>query len=425
MCLGNDAQAQRTSSNSRRNDAKQNGPSDRVRSFVASDRFAPFAAKLKNTTSCGGPPSHLRISLLRSSGTEEGVRLGRLLQATYRRAVEATPVFDTYWRFAAERQAVFMRRVEGASLPWSSDPIIASHRFTNAYRASDRVSQYLIRHVIYEGSQHADDVFFRILLFKFFNRIGTWELLINQLGELPAWYGFDEERYGRILDAAYARGQRLYSAAYIMPSPPFGSPRKHRNHLQLLERMMRDGTPSRVGRAKSLEEVFAILRSYPSLGAFLAFQYAIDVNYSELTDFSEMDFVVPGPGALDGIVKCFSNTSGMAESEIIGYVASIAEVEFDRLGLQFDKLGGIRPLQLIDHQNLFCEVSKYARVAHPECVGISGRTRIKQNFSPSLDPLPQFYPPKWKLNGAPLPYDGAARGSRREQISFDFVHPSD
>src|SRR6266540_2321834 len=67
------------------------------------------------------------------------------------RTLTATCVFDTYWRFASKRQDAFMRRAQGAPPPWSDDPVISAHRFTNAYRASDRVSQYLIRHVQYEG----------------------------------------------------------------------------------------------------------------------------------------------------------------------------------------------------------------------------------------------------------------------------------
>lgn len=312
-------------------------------------------------------------------------------------------MFDSYWRFAAARQDLFVRRVRGVPSPWTTDPIIAAHRFTNVYRASDRVSQYLIRQVIYEGMTDAEEVFFRTLLFKLFNRIDTWELLVNCLGETPTWKSFEIEWYARILDAAHARGDRLYSAAYIMPSPPFGSPRKHRNHLQLLDRMMRDAAPRRIGRAASLQEVFEVLRGYPSLGDFLAFQFAIDLNYSEITDFSEMDFVVAGPGACNGIAKCFTDTSGMTEAEVIAYVAQIADQEFDRRGLRFQRLGGKRRLQLIDCQNLFCEVDKYARIAHPEYSGASGRTRIKQKFSPNQGALPQFYPPKWRIAINPPP----------------------
>ena len=58
-----------------------------------------------------------------------------------------TVVFDTYWRFAAERLAMFYRRYSDPAGPWTSDPILKSYRFTNAYRAADRVSQYLISEV--------------------------------------------------------------------------------------------------------------------------------------------------------------------------------------------------------------------------------------------------------------------------------------
>lgn len=293
-----------------------------------------------------------------------------------------------------------MRRVAGASPPWTDDPVLKAHRFTNAYRASDRVSQYLIRNVLYEGSQDGEEVFFRTLLFKVFNRIDTWDALTSKVG-MPSWKGFDFETYARVIDAMIERGQRIYSAAYIMPSPSFGNARKHRNHLRLLEHMMRDGAPTRVARARSLREVFECLQSYPSLGAFLAFQFTIDLNYSNLIDFSEMDFVVAGPGARDGIRKCFSDVAGLSDADVIRAVAAKADEEFRRLGIRFQTLWG-RPLQLIDCQNLFCEVGKYARVVHPEVKGESGRTRIKQRFTPLDTPIPQWYPPKWKLNIRPL-----------------------
>jgi len=323
----------------------------------------------------------------RSSTQTIEVRPGRVLRAT--------PVFDTYWRFAAMRQDLFMRRVVGAQPPWTDDPVLAAHRFTNAYRASDRVSQYLIQQVIYEGDQRDEEVFFRVMLFKLFNRVETWEALERELGS-PSWKQFEYERYARVLDTVIANGDAIYSAAYIMPSPAFGNRRKHRNHLQLLEHMMRDGAPRRVSRARSLETVFEVLRGYPSLGPFLAFQFTIDLNYSTLINFSEMDFVVAGPGARDGIRKCFADTTGLSDSEIIRSMAERSTYEFRRLGLTFKTLWG-RPLMLIDCQNLFCEVDKYARVVHPEIPGTSGRTRIKQKFAPKTSPLPQWYPPKWGL----------------------------
>lgn len=311
------------------------------------------------------------------------------------RRLSTTPVFDSYWHFAAKRQDLFMRRLRGDPSPWTDDDVIASHRFTNAYRASDRVSQYLIRNVIYSGSDAPEELFFRIMLFKLFNRIETWELLLREVG-FPEWRTFDLERYGRVLDREMADGQRLYSAAYIMPSPAFGNIRKHRNHLMLLQEMMQSKAPSKIAGARSYSAVFETLLSYRSLGGFLAFQFAVDLNYSPLTSFSEMEFVVAGPGAKDGIRKCFADTGGLTEADVIRAVADMAESEFNRLGLNFQTLWG-RPLQLVDCQNLFCEVDKYARVVHPEWSGESGRTRIKQKYRPGGAIQTHFYPPKWGI----------------------------
>ena len=135
------------------------------------------------------------------------------------------------------------------------------------------------------------------------------------------------------------------------------------------------------------------------IGDFLAYQYATDINYSTLTNFSEMSFVVPGPGAKDGLRKCFSDFGGLTEVDLIKLMADRQEDEFSRLGLKFMNLCG-RPLQLIDCQNLFCEVDKYARIAHPEIKGVNGRSKIKQKFKPLPESMEYFYPPKWNINHA-------------------------
>ena len=177
----------------------------------------------------------------------------------------------------------------------------------------------------------------------------------------------------------------------------FGHRAKHSNHLNLLQKMMEDNVPSKICDSKSMQQVFELLRSYPMIGDFLAYQYAIDINYSELTDFSEMSFVVPGPGARDGIRKCFSDTGGLSEVDLIRLVAERQEEEFKRIGLDFQDLWG-RKLQLIDCQNLFCEVDKYSRVAHPEMNGVSGRNKIKQRLRALDKKINFFYPPKWNVN---------------------------
>ena len=74
------------------------------------------------------------------------------------RVLRVSECFDAYWRFAAERQRIFRGRAEGMPPPWTSVPILSRHKFTNVYRAADRVSQYLIRDAIYAGSQETAEL---------------------------------------------------------------------------------------------------------------------------------------------------------------------------------------------------------------------------------------------------------------------------
>jgi hypothetical protein len=311
------------------------------------------------------------------------------------RTLTTSEVLRSYWTVATERQRVYHARLAGLPGPWTDDEIISRYRFTNAYRAADRVSQDLIR-VLYAGPQQPEDLLLRTLLYRFFNKPSTWAALEMVHGDIT-WDSFDVDGYAKKLDSMLARGQRVYSAAYIVPPPPFGALRKHRNHLLLVDHMLRDGLAGKVARAGSLMEVFETIRSYPSLGPFLAYQLTVDLNYSTLIDFDEDDFVVAGPGARSGIAKCFPDTAGLAPEAIIRWMADTQSEQLASLGFDFQDLFG-RPLKLIDCQNLFCETDKYARVAHPARRGVGNRTRIKQQFAAAGALDAPFFPPKWGLN---------------------------
>lgn len=307
-----------------------------------------------------------------------------------------TAVFDTYWRFAAERQALLVRRHAGLPPPWTADPILAAHRFTNCYRLADRVSQYLIREVQYRADRPRTprELFFRTVLFKLFNRVATWEALERELGPLTC-DAIIHRRVARVLDALRARGERLYSAAYVMPPVALTLP-KHDGHLDLLATMIADRVPDRVAQLPTLADVYDLLRSYRGLGPFLAFQLAIDLNYSPMIDHDESSFVVAGPGALDGLSKCFRDWHDHRPDALIRWTADRQDQEFRARGLAFPRLAS-RPLQLVDCQNLFCEISKYARAAHPHIQGRAGSTRIKQRYRLSATQAlpPICMPAKW------------------------------
>lgn len=306
--------------------------------------------------------------------------------------------YDTYWKFASERQNIFFKRFKGESFPWTDDDILNEYKFTNVYRASDRVSQYLIKNVIYKGSQEPEEIFFRVLLFKIFNRISTWKVLESHF-EIVSLENYSFKQFDKVLSRILEKKTPIYSAAYIMASGHsfFGFGRKHQNHLKMIESMIKNDVTTKLKNCKNMEQAFALLRSYPTVGDFLAYQLVTDFNYSNLTNFSEMDFVKAGPGAKDGILKCFKDFGEYSFEDIIKYMADRQEFEFKRLNLNFKNLFG-RELQLIDCQNVFCEVDKYSRVAHPEIESFSNRKRIKQKYKfNTQDKIDYYFPPKWKI----------------------------
>lgn len=314
---------------------------------------------------------------------------------------QPTVVLESYWKFAAERQRIFEKRLAGDPQPWTTDPILQAYKFTNVFRACDRVSQYLIREVIYhpDASRDPEEVVFRILLFKLFNSIPAWEVLKAKFG-IPTWKGFNEQIYAAELVSAWKSGAEIWNCAYVQnQNYATHLPFKHERYLALVKFMMSNNVTGKLQSARSYADAFRVLQSYPLHGkSFLPMQHLTDINYSELIDFSENDFILPGPGALDGIRKCWGPLpAGITPSDIIQGCVDDQEIFFAAVGEQPVRLFGKRRLTAIDCQNLYCEIDKYARVAHPQFTLPGGRSKIKQTLHPS-GPLPEpFFPPKWGI----------------------------
>jgi hypothetical protein len=308
-------------------------------------------------------------------------------------------VFDIYWTFAAERHRVFESRISGNPGPWTDDRILNTFKFCNVYRAADRVSQYLIREICYADDTEAADRAFQIVAFRMFSNNQTWDTLKLILGGNPTLADLRDGSFETALSRVKDLNGRLYTGAFILcATDAYGHSAKHLNHVELFKDMfLRQSLAEKIQSAPSLAQVYDLVHGFPLMGDFMSYQIAIDLNYSELTNFSENDFTQPGPGALRGIKKVFTDTGAMSPSDVIMWMVDHQDDEFERLDLPFNGLWG-RSIHAIDAQNLFCEVDKYCREAVPALS--SARSRIKARFSPSPEAMPLFFPPKWGINDA-------------------------
>ncbi|MEJ8860157.1 nucleotide kinase domain-containing protein [Variovorax robiniae] len=335
----------------------------------------------------------------------------RHMQALVRRR-PPTPrpgVYELYWSFASRRHRAFEARLAGANQPWSNDPILQIFKFCNVFRALDRVSQFLIKEVAYGENPLStpEDRVFQIVAFRMFSNIRTWQEVTRLLGGAPRISHLRSGDFLRVLDQVKVEKGGLYTGAFILcANKAFGFDEKHRNHVALFRHMFVDQQcASRVIETPSMQALVALLQSFPLMGPFMAYQTAIDINYSTLTDFSENDYVQAGPGALRGLKKAFTDLGDYSPADAILWMVDRQHKEFARLRLPFNGLFG-RPLHGIDCQGLFCELDKYCREAMPELS--SARSRIKARFNASAQPIALFLPPKWDLP-APGTLPGMAR----------------
>ncbi|KAF7329661.1 Chromo domain-containing protein [Mycena kentingensis (nom. inval.)] len=268
----------------------------------------------------------------------------------------------------------------GTRAPWSSDRILQSYKFCQAYRVLDKGSQFLIREVIEKGSQKEDDMLFRILLYNTFNKNETYELFQRELCELT-WASFDIAKYDAVLQKADGDARRRgdqfapFTAAYQKVAPKFPGQTNAVRYLLLLEEMM-EVLPPVLKNAKYAAEIFENIASLPGMGDFLSFQLFLCLSYSPLFHFSPNDFVVPGPGCSSGLLKMFGSSLLEAklsvrgiESQILRWLVDNQCTQFKRLGIEFaflrDASGAKIKLQLPDMEHAACETALRGKFSAP------------------------------------------------------------
>lgn len=305
-----------------------------------------------------------------------------------------------YFHFMEKRMDIFWAKYRGQKYPWTDDPIFSKHKFTNVYRVCDRVSQYLIKNVIYGSTAKnysEQDTLIRILVFKVFNRIDTWEYIEENTGGLCI-KTFDVDQLSKLLSKRI-NNQPIFNSAYLMTGSHHEYTQydsKHERWLRMIERQfIKEELTFKILSAKSMEEIFELFSSCPFIGGFLAYQYTIDLNYSDFINFSENSFVKAGIGAIRGIKKCFISLGKYTYEDAIRYTYDNLDKYREHYGFScFNNLFGREPT-LIDLQNCFCETDKYLRVQMPE-LNLEN-TRIKQIYKRNAQEIEYYFPPKWDI----------------------------
>ncbi len=327
--------------------------------------------------------------------------------------------FIYYLYFMVERMNIFFKRYNGEQPPYTLDETLQKHKFTNVYRVLDKVSQYLVKEIINKSEGYTDEeLFWRILLFKHFNKIETWEYLENELGNIVV---SDIEPIIEALDRYNASGNVIYSNAFLQTASFMSSEkflfqydlkkgcRKYRAYLTIFHKyFFEEGHLSTLLKANSLEDVFNQLNGVPGFAAFLSMQYATDCNQSDLFDFDENSFISASVGSIRGLDKTFDFEGKPDYAGAIKWVQHNLKSLFREYSDGFDIPLDFKPLKVggkvfmptvMDIQNCFCECDKYTRPLDLDYQGKNSeksKKRIKQKFKQTTEGKLEIHlPNKW------------------------------
>lgn len=270
----------------------------------------------------------------------------------------------TFLSFVEERHRAYLTRQAGAPQPWSNDPIVSTHKFTNVYRLLDYGSQFVLTDLIDEQLDPADQLA-RLFLYRHTGRVEAWQYLFLQLGDYPTRANLDDVldcwREYRGAGVTKPKGRNVkggfqstsferptFTGAYLVfPQSQERGTDKLESIVDLTRRLFVDG---RVADsflwANNQQARFAALRDNKGVADFMSMQILTDWGYT--TEFRENDFVVAGPGAVRGAKAL----------DPVG--APIGTVRWAHREISFLRLGDRAP-SLMDAQNTLCEFSKYLR----------------------------------------------------------------
>lgn len=269
---------------------------------------------------------------------------------------------DDFLQFVVERHRIWERRLAGDPGPWTDDPVLASHKFTNVFRVLDPGTQYILQDLITLdcGPRTA---LMRLFLYRHTGNVDAWEWLDLMQG-LPHWKDLEQVRVD--WQVYRATGARVFTGAYnIHPQNPEKGADKLDGVINLTQRLFTPGSPEDVVpdflEAQTQEQRFKVLQRNKGVGNFMAMQILTDWGYLGNVD-REDEFLVPGPGSVNGAKAL--NPDQPVQATVAEVLRAVREVPGS------PRLYG-RPPSLMDvGSNLLCEWSKYvrfrARGTHPK-----------------------------------------------------------
>ncbi len=259
-----------------------------------------------------------------------------------------------YW--VGERHRIYLKKEAGDPWPWTADPVLRAYRFTNVSRRFDKLTKLLWADLAH--ARGAADQAFRCVLFRLFNRAGTWALL-RPVATLRKW---DLAVATRALEEASKRGDKLTSGVWMVGAPK-GVP-CYLSQLQSADLLARQAAREIATACGTLESARTAVLGVPYCGPFVANEVLMDLAYGTRLLDSALDretWVTLGPGSVRGIRRITEGTSATGFTQLKATPDDTAAFWRIANGLIKKPPAPAPALTVHDVEHCLCEYDKYAR----------------------------------------------------------------
>ena len=188
----------------------------------------------------------------------------------------------------------------------TSDPIFAKWKFCNVFREDDRTTVWFRRNLRGLLQQRAADVLFATVLFRWFNRIETAELIREHF----TIEGYDEAEVRRKLTGV----KPVVTGAYVIKTPDGMT--KLEGILKCMRPILADapelGNGFLLNPEAQLQGAWEVLQSYPYLGSFMAYEIVSDLRHTVCLRNAPdiLTWAAAGPGCARGLGWVVSDSPG-------------------------------------------------------------------------------------------------------------------
>lgn len=273
------------------------------------------------------------------------------------------PNYTPLWHWVREREKARIKKEAGEAPPYTDDPIIGKYRFCNVRREDDRGTVWIHNHIRTPYAGHP-----LLWLMLCIARQINWPDTLQELITSDAWpsnEGFKPSMMTEAMNARKARGDKVYTGAYMISAPSKKGADKQAYIAEtvigaLWRRYNQFGAFKRWDDA-TLRGTHQRIMESNGWGFFMAYQAVVDMRFTALLENAtdRRTWAAAGPGTIRGLNRIYGRPVdfNLAQDAALHEMRKIDELAELETGVMMD---------FSDVPNILCETDKYLRVKNGE-----------------------------------------------------------